>query len=180
MCECHHCAVDRTNLLLGEPLGYAGVAECMLAVWCLKRWCAQGLHARNHKVITKLNTSEVWIKCEVVGTNTNLHWFFKHAATYGAQQVFIHLPLEPRNVIPHGTSPGPTTFTQTWQDTRFQPTSQTYSRRRRRRTYLTRKSHVMVPFSSGCVDDAWCQSEIICLTREAQTQPVKSGRGLFQ
>lgn len=41
-------------------------------------------------------------------------------------------------------------------------------------TYLTHKSHVMmVPFSSGCVDGTSCQSEIVCLTKEAQTQPVK-------
>lgn len=36
-------------------------------------------------------------------TGSCLHWFFEHSTTYRAQQVFIHLPLEPRNVVPHGT-----------------------------------------------------------------------------
>lgn len=46
---------------------------------------------------------------------TYLHWFFEHTTTYRAQQVFIHLPLEPRNVVPHGTSLGPTTSWATHQ-----------------------------------------------------------------
>jgi hypothetical protein len=33
--QCHHAAVHRTDLLLVEPLGDAGVAEGMLTVWGL-------------------------------------------------------------------------------------------------------------------------------------------------
>lgn len=33
----HYCAVNRTNLLLGKPLRYAGIAESMFTVWSL-RW----------------------------------------------------------------------------------------------------------------------------------------------
>lgn len=33
--ERHYCAVHGTNLLLGKPLGYAGVAEGMFTVWSL-------------------------------------------------------------------------------------------------------------------------------------------------
>ena len=40
---------------------------------------------------------------------TCLHWFFEHSTTYGTQQVFIHLSLEPRNVVPHGTLRRPRT-----------------------------------------------------------------------
>lgn len=52
------------------------------------------------------DTIKVWV---IFQTGTCLHWFFKHSTTYRAQQVFIHLPLEPRNVVPHGTLLGSTT-----------------------------------------------------------------------
>lgn len=37
MSQRHYCAVNRTNLLLGKPLRYTGIAESMLTVWSL-RW----------------------------------------------------------------------------------------------------------------------------------------------
>lgn len=44
--ERHNRAVNGANLLLGEPLGYASVAEGMFAVWRLEsRWTRGITHA---------------------------------------------------------------------------------------------------------------------------------------
>ena len=83
-------------------------------IQALQKACSQ-CGAWNENVHTKwvhrVKSETCWYRGDwvILQIGTCLHWFFKHSTTYRTQQVFIHLPLEPRNVVPHGTLLGPTT-----------------------------------------------------------------------
>lgn len=47
---------------------------------------------------------------------TDLHGLLQDSTADGAQQVLIHFPLEPGDVVAHGTSPDPTTIYNTGEE----------------------------------------------------------------
>lgn len=43
------------------------------------------------------------LRCVRTERRTDLHWLLQHAAANGTKQILIYFPLEPGDVVPHGT-----------------------------------------------------------------------------